>query len=173
LTVRSATYRTICVACGVPIKKGSKVAKNFESGNWIHLRCQIRIVKSLNPEMTEAEAIASVGSAPTREGELVNRIRAMALQHGWLLYHPPPNIPTRDGRVREVGAGFPDLTLIHPVSGRLIFAELKSDSGRLTEPQERWLAALRLTEAIVEVWRPADLQRIREILEVHAEAPTY
>ena len=53
------------------------------------------------------------------------------------------------------GAGFPDLVLAKP--GRLLFVELKSENGRLSQEQARWLAALGLTErAEVKVWRPSD-----------------
>jgi hypothetical protein len=137
------------------------------------LRCQIRIIKSTNPEMTEGDAIAAVGRPPLKEAEFVSKIRTAAAMHGWLIYHPPPNVPTQSGYVREIGAGFPDLTLVHPKSGRLIFAELKSDGAKPTESQERWLAALRLTEALVDVWYPADLPRIHEILESYAVVPAF
>ena len=52
----------------------------------------------------------------------------------------------------------PDLCLVR--GRRLIFAELKTEKGRLTPAQEAWLEAfkaLRSTAPIeVYVWRPAD-----------------
>ena len=55
-------------------------------------------------------------------------------------------------------AGFPDLVLAR--DGRLIFAELKAEKGRLRPAQEVWLAALQEVEAdaagrvLVRVWTP-------------------
>ena len=58
--------------------------------------------------------------------------------------------------------GFPDLVLAHP-SGRVIFAELKSDKGKVSPLQSRWLSVLELG-AVVWVWRPADLVWIASYL---------
>lgn len=77
----------------------------------------------------------------------------LAQLRSWLVYH------TRDSRRSQ--PGFPDIVL---VKGRLIFAELKSETGRLTPEQERWLAALRSAGCDVRVWRPSDWQEIEETL---------
>ena len=59
--------------------------------------------------------------------------------------------------------GFPDLVLVRPP--RLIFAELKSDTGRLSPHQKEWLSLLDQTSIEVYLWRPADLDEIHEILK--------
>jgi len=65
-------------------------------------------------------------------------------------------------------AGFPDLVLVR--NGRLIFAELKSDTGRVRPGQQRWLTALGRVEdaapgvVLVGVWTPASWPSIRLIL---------
>jgi len=59
--------------------------------------------------------------------------------------------------------GFPDLVLAHPKRG-VIFAELKSRVGKLSEAQERWIMTIRAAGGEAYVWRPADLQLIRTIL---------
>ena len=64
------------------------------------------------------------------------------------------------------GKGYPDLTLVNG-AGAVVFAELKSDTGRPTPEQEAWLAALRTCAAIdVCLWRPADWRcgRIEDFL---------
>lgn len=59
--------------------------------------------------------------------------------------------------------GFPDLVLLRPP--RLIFAELKSDVGRLTSQQKEWITDLSQIEGIeVYVWKPKDLDEIQRIL---------
>lgn len=51
--------------------------------------------------------------------------------------------------------GLPDLILLHPRTGRLIFVELKSATGKLRPDQQAWLAALRIRHEAY-LWRPAD-----------------
>ena len=77
---------------------------------------------------------------------------------GWKVYH------THDSRKSQ--AGYPDLTLARD---RLIVAELKTESGRLTAAQANWLTAL--AEAGVEcyVWRPSSWTRIVEVLTNRGE----
>ncbi len=64
-------------------------------------------------------------------------------------------------------AGFPDYVLVR--RGRVIFAELKSEAGKLTKNQLEWVAELggpSLGKKVVEVyiWRPSDLEQITRIL---------
>lgn len=64
------------------------------------------------------------------------------------------------------GKGFPDLVLVHEAQGRLIFAELKSDTGTCTPEQRDWLNWLSQTAKGWEVylWKPGLLDEIEEIL---------
>ena len=57
---------------------------------------------------------------------------------------------------RKSQPGFPDLTIVHPRTGRLIFVELKSESGKLSEEQEDWGFALVESDAEYYMWRPSD-----------------
>ena len=92
------------------------------------------------------------------EGQLQEAIRQAALYKGWYCYH------THDSR--HSPAGFPDLCLVHPRTGRLIFWELKATTGRIKPEQQHWLDALSavVTPPLVEVIRPADLDRCLEVL---------
>lgn len=99
------------------------------------------------------------------EAQLLDAVRRLALALGWLPYH------THDSRRSE--PGFPDLVLVHPRAGRLIFAELKTEAGKVSGAQEDWLTALtavaeNIARALpvgtpgppavdVHVWRPTDL----------------
>jgi hypothetical protein len=60
--------------------------------------------------------------------------------------------------VQGDGAGFPDLVLVR--GDRLIFSELKTDTGRVSDNQRQWIEALEATcKAEVYVWRTADYNR--------------
>jgi|SRR5215471_14963342 len=60
--------------------------------------------------------------------------------------------------------GFPDLVLVRPP--RLIFAEIKTEDDDVTEAQDLWLTDLaKCPGTETYLWRPADLDRIGEILK--------
>lgn len=87
-------------------------------------------------------------------------VRALAKQHGWLLYHTH--------RSDRSEPGFPDLVCTD--GARLIFIELKSVTGKLTQRQAIWLDLLRHTgQCEVYEWRPADWPKIVETLSVKVE----
>jgi hypothetical protein len=48
--------------------------------------------------------------------------------------------------------------------GRLVFAELKTDGGRLSQAQREWLGALEACPVDVYTWRPKDMDRVKSIL---------
>lgn len=60
--------------------------------------------------------------------------------------------------------GWPDLVLWSERQQRVIFAELKTDTGKLTTEQVEVLRSLRTAGAECHVWRPAQLKDIRDIL---------
>jgi hypothetical protein len=84
---------------------------------------------------------------------------------GWLVHHVMPSMNKRGvWATHELGDhGFPDLVLEHP-QGRVIFAELKSDKGKLSPLQSRWLTVLEQAGAAAHTWRPADLDFITRTL---------
>ena len=85
------------------------------------------------------------------EEEFMRSVMKIASDCGWRVYH------TRDSRRSQ--AGFPDLTLVR--TGQIIFAELKSQKGRIKKEQQAWLDDLRENGHVdVYLWRPSDLQDI-------------
>lgn len=89
------------------------------------------------------------GGDPMTEAELQANIVDLARWAGYLTMH------IRNSR-KNSGVGFPDLVLLHQTTGRLLFAELKSDSGKPTPGQWTWLNALWDGGHSAYLWRPAD-----------------
>ena len=100
------------------------------------------------------------------EAEFTAQCLQLAHLRGWLTMHERPAL-RKDGRwmtpAAGDGAGWPDLVLCRPP--RLIIAELKAEHGRVAPLQQRWLDALGACNGVeVCVWRPADWDRVVEVL---------
>jgi hypothetical protein len=61
--------------------------------------------------------------------------------------------------------GWPDLVLWRPRKGGLIFAELKSNEGKVSRAQREVLDSLSSAGATTAVWRPTDWALIVEMLK--------
>ena len=121
---------------------------------------------SLNREETEMKGIKISETAFTAQ------ILELAQTFGWKTAHFRPGMTSRLDRngksvwvtaVQGDGAGFPDLVLVR--ASRLIFAELKSETGAVKKLQGGWLVALEgIKGAEVYVWKPSDWDLILRIL---------
>ena len=94
---------------------------------------------------------------PVTERDLREQVRDLTRLFGWKMYFSWTSIHSP--------RGFPDLVLAHPNKRRVIFAELKSEKGKLTAYQEEWLQVLRDCEQEVYVWRPGDIEDIADVLQ--------
>lgn len=102
---------------------------------------------------------ASLGSASLshllRERDWQEVVVAYARIKGWFVYH------THDSR--RSAPGFPDLVLVR--SGRIVMAELKTETGRIRPDQARWIEALSAVPSItVRIWRPSQWTDVRDTL---------
>lgn len=81
------------------------------------------------------------------------QIVQLARTVGWRSYHT----------LRSKGSqpGYPDLTLVRD---RVVFVEVKTEKGKLSEKQREWLTALWVAGAEVYVARPRDLERLGDVL---------
>jgi hypothetical protein len=67
---------------------------------------------------------------------------------------------------RRSHTGWPDLVLVRE---RLVFAELKTETGKVSPAQWEWLDALGYAGAEVYVWRPSDLEQVAATLRRRAQ----
>ena len=101
------------------------------------------------------------------EEALQSKVLALAKLYGWQRHHQRAGY--QPGTQRWISAisgepGYPDLVLVR--GNRLIFAELKSDKGRLSPGQKEWIALLQGIPSIeVYVWRPKDWDEIEATLK--------
>jgi hypothetical protein len=113
------------------------------------------------------------------EKEFQAQVVQLATYYGWRVYH------THDSR--RSAAGFPDLVLVRPPE--LIFAELKTEKGRIRPEQADWLADLeavaqrlavenvrlstqpRVRALDVCLWRPSDFD-VLHVRLAHGKART-
>ena len=117
-------------------------------------------------EVTEIKEVAvyqtcreqPIETRSKREGEAAfqKTVIAFARLHGWRYYFTFNS--------KKSPPGFPDLTLVRP--SRIVFAELKTETGKPTDEQCEWLMDL-ATVAGVEVylWRPSDWTEIEQALK--------
>ena len=89
------------------------------------------------------------------EKDFLQSVRDMARLSGWMAYHTH--------RSDRSEPGFPDLVLCRPP--RVVFAELKTEKGKVSACQKLWLDNLRKCEGMdVFLWRPSDWDSIVEQL---------
>lgn len=101
---------------------------------------------------------------PQRERDFQTQVIDLARICGWRVAHFRPAMTKHGWRtpVAADGKGFPDLVLVR--RDRVLWRELKSDSGRLSTDQALWITALQDAGEDVAVWRPDDFDEIVEAL---------
>jgi hypothetical protein len=109
------------------------------------------------------------------ESDFLKQVIDLAHICGWKVAHFRPAQTERGWRTAVQGdTGFPDLVLVRD---RVIFAELKSEKGKLSDTQKVWIECLinasatnrgspTLLSPEVYVWRPSDFDDIVEVLKI-------
>ncbi|MCJ7829360.1 MAG: VRR-NUC domain-containing protein [Dehalococcoidia bacterium] len=98
------------------------------------------------------------------EEDFLKQVIDLAKLTGWRVAHFRPAQTARGWRtpVQGDGAGFPDLVLVRE---RVVYAELKSEKGKVSDAQWAWKDALQMAGKEIYVWRPSDWDSIVEILK--------
>lgn len=105
---------------------------------------------------------------PMTEAQFTETVVQIAKLHGWHVTHFRPGWSRGRWSTPLSGdPGFPDLCLAR--KGRVIFAELKSMTGKTSRAQDAWHAAIQGEPGgeqglPVYLWRPSDLEQIKEVL---------
>lgn len=115
----------------------------------------------------------------SRAGEIINTAYLLAVTeidfqeavidtahaYGWIVAHFRPARTSEGWRtpVSADGAGFPDLVLVKD-GQPIVFAELKSEKGKITEQQQTWINLIAVCDGNVYIWRPSDWDEIQAVL---------
>jgi hypothetical protein len=111
-----------------------------------------------NGKLSVAQARRLAAGQLISEKMFMQQVVDLAHLTGWLCYH------THDSR--RSCPGFPDVILVRGT--QLLAAELKSDRGRLSPAQQRWIQALQRAGIECHIWRPGDFDAI--VARLHQEA---
>jgi hypothetical protein len=108
-----------------------------------------RVNRPKRRQIIQQAQTANVDRSPVRlaitEDDFLATVIELATLCGWLIFH--------DYDSRRNPAGFPDLVLVHPhKTPGIIFAELKTNRGKLKTKQGDWLN--KLAEVIDKIYRP-------------------
>ncbi len=126
--------------------------------------------------MVEGCRVSTIIQLKQSEKQFQTAVIELAERLGWKAAHFNDSrreiVNRKSGERRLVGdkdaRGFPDLVLLR--DDRLVFAELKSDRGRLSQAQLDWIVRLERVESIpsscvsVFVWKPPDWPWIETVL---------
>lgn len=107
-----------------------------------------------------------------QEADWQRQITELAELLGWQWAHFRPAKTAKGWRTPvsgPLGKGFPDLVLVR--ASRIIFAEVKSDTGKTTPEQEAVLAAIWRTSNEAYIWRPCDWEHVVAVLQGDAVQP--
>jgi hypothetical protein len=104
------------------------------------------------------------------EAEFTRQILQLAALLGWRTLHVRPGRTLSGWKtcVQGDGAGFPDVLMIHRVSGKLLVAELKANHGQLSAEQSEWLEQFRAAGVAAYCWRPKDWPLLERVLRGEA-----
>lgn len=106
--------------------------------------------------------------ADLTEKQWTSQVVELARMLGWRRYHTY--------RSERSQPGFPDETLVRD---RIVFLELKTETGKLTPAQKEWLTAIVKADGEAYVVRPSHAQLLAQVLgrryriRTDLEASTY
>lgn len=92
-----------------------------------------------------------------KEEAFRQQVRQIARLNGWAHQYHTHNSKFSD-------AGWPDEVLASEKHKRIIFIELKSDTGRIRPAQKEWIRVLQLMGLEAAIWRPRDMDHVLKVL---------
>ena len=103
----------------------------------------------------------------TSEREFQRTVISLAHTFHWKVAHFRTAMNARGVYMTPVGAdgaGWPDLVLVHPTRGTVLFRELKAEKGRLDPKQVAWGRWLTAAGCDWAMWKPSQINEIAVLL---------
>jgi hypothetical protein len=98
------------------------------------------------------------------EAQFQRNVIHAARLYGWIVDHTPP-MRNHSGDIYTGGlTGKTDLVLFSMFGRGIIFAELKTETGRVSPAQKRFAEIIQLNGGEYFLWRPSDMESILERL---------
>lgn len=99
------------------------------------------------------------------EQDFSSQVEDLLKMFGWRYTHFRPAYTSKGYRTPLTGhKGFPDYCCVR--NNRLLFLELKSETGKLSDEQAEWITILGQVVGIeVGVYRPSDFEEVLALLE--------
>lgn len=103
------------------------------------------------------------------EKDFEKQVLDYAKLQGWKSVHipkvlavdPKTNLTVWRTPIKADGKGFPDWIFVRE---RVIFAELKTENGKLSPEQVEWYQVLENAKQEVYVWRPSHIDQIMKVM---------
>jgi hypothetical protein len=100
------------------------------------------------------------------EAEWQQQVVDLAHMLGWRHNHTRRSIGRgRSWTTATSVIGWPDLVMWSEAQRRVLYVELKSETGKLSFEQDIVLDSLRAAGCETFVWRPSDLEQVRDVLQ--------
>lgn len=116
------------------------------AGPWLEQAIAKGLIRATS---SPSRGVVSLTDAPppgASEKAFQAAVIQLAEANGWRVYHTHNS--------KRSAAGWPDLALVR--NGVLILSELKTDTGKVSPDQEKWLTLLRAVPGVrVRLWRPS------------------
>jgi len=107
--------------------------------------------------MTVPAAILKITTEAAWQRTIVEAAKWM----GYRVYHTQISIHSVKG--------FPDLVLVG--RGQVVFAEVKTATGKVSPEQHAWIAAITANGGLAYIWRPADWLDVERVLRAGVVEP--
>lgn len=123
-------------------------------------------------DLVPADEVEGLLNSQITETKLRRWVIREAYDRGWYVSFHDTKAPThyinKKGQVRRrremIGKGYPDLFLLHVEQRRTVWAELKAEDKDLSPDQEIWRDKFLAAGKEWYLWRPSDMDAIKEIL---------
>lgn len=125
-----------------------------------------------NPAALPSQPLGRQAAAGLTEAQFTKVVAGLARDRGWKVRHVRPGrkrtgVGGKDKFVTPEafdGAGFPDLFMVHPATGRRLAPELKVGKNHRRKRQRLWKEWLEACGIESPTWRPRDMQTILKVL---------